>query len=660
MNSLKEKVLEDATVQEVLQTGTDLRKYSFQIEKELKGVENKSIQDYIKESQNIATLHNQICDCDNILARMEEMLVNFQTDLGSISSEILLLQKKSVEMSQQLSNRQAVRAPLSQFIDDISVSEALINSILDVPVMDKVFNSQLMVLNHKINFVKEQSFKNARCSQDVMDVLEKLRIKAVTKIRQYLLEQISRFRKPLTNYQVPQSVLLKNKFLFEFLMGQERNTAAEISTEYIDTLSKVYYSYFKYYDSRLMKLSYEESATKDDLMGIEDNVSRGSLFHKTTLKHKSTVFTIGNRGDILTTQLEAPVIVPHAAQKSATKYPYEALFRSEQYALLDNACREYLFICDFFMVKGSHSLQVFNQIFGKTLKLLLKALETYVEGSYDSIALFLCAHIILRFKPISQKRSVPALDSYWNSLQDCIWQRFQQVLELNIQSIKDCDPLKMGREMGPHYVARRYAELSGAMIGLSENYRNDLVSDLLNKLQEEVELFILKMAAVFQQRKEQLIFLINNYDMILSVLMERTKDHSNETEAFRDQLTTRSNEYVEEILSPHFGGIMQFVRDGENMVEKELHEELKQQEQKAMQLVQSFSKTWKKALEELQSEILRSFPSLVTGGALLQLALTTLVQYYHRFHKLLTPNAKAQLTNIHHIMVEIKKYKTNY
>lgn len=54
-------------------------------------------------------------------------------------------------------------------------------------------------------------------------------------------------------------------------------------------------------------------------MGIEDNVSRGSLFHKTTLKHKSTVFTIGNRGDILTTQLEAPVIVPHAAQKSATK-----------------------------------------------------------------------------------------------------------------------------------------------------------------------------------------------------------------------------------------------------------------------------------------------------------------------------------------------------
>lgn len=54
-------------------------------------------------------------------------------------------------------------------------------------------------------------------------------------------------------------------------------------------------------------------------MGIEDTASRGSIFHKTSLKHKATVFTIGNRGEVLTTQLEAPIIVPHAAQKSAVK-----------------------------------------------------------------------------------------------------------------------------------------------------------------------------------------------------------------------------------------------------------------------------------------------------------------------------------------------------
>ena len=94
-------------------------------------------------------------------------------------------------------------------------------------------------------------------------------------------------------------------------------------------------------------------------MGVEDNVNRG-LFHKSHLKHRGTVFSIGARGDILSSQLEAPIIVPHTASK--TKYHYEALFRSEQYALVDNACREYLFLVEFFKVRGPQALDIFNQV----------------------------------------------------------------------------------------------------------------------------------------------------------------------------------------------------------------------------------------------------------------------------------------------------------
>lgn len=142
--------------------------------------------------------------------------------------------------------------------------------------------------------------------------------------------------------------------------------------------------------------------------------------------------------------------------------------------------------------------------------------------------------------------------------------------------------------------------------------------------------------------------------------MERTRDNSKEAESFREQLNARSTEYVEEILSPHFGGIMQFVKEGEILLEKGQTEEVKKQERKSLALVTTFSANWKKSLEELNRKILLSFPNLVTGSTLLQLALTSLVQYYHRFHKLLTPNARTQLTNIHVIMVELKKYKTNY
>lgn len=186
------------------------------------------------------------------------------------------------------------------------------------------------------------------------------------------------------------------------------------------------------------------------------------------------------------------------------------------------------------------------------------------------------------------------------------------------------------------------------------------MSRLLLELQNEVECFMLRMAAIFPQRKEQLIYLINNYDMVLGILMERTRDNSKEAESIREQLTARSNEYVEEILSPHFGGIMHFVKDCEQFYEKQQMDELRNQERRSLALVTSFSTNWKKSLEELNREVLISFPSLVTGSTLLQLALSQLVQFYHRFHKLLTPNARAQLVNVHVIMIEIKKYKSNY
>lgn len=125
---------------------------------------------------------------------------------------------------------------------------------MDGPVTEKEFVTNLETLNHKINFVKEQSFKDAKSCNDVKDVLEKLKLKAMAKIRTYLLEQIFKFRKPMTNFQVPQNNMLKYKLFFEFILSNERNIAEEICGEYIDTMSKIYFSYFKSYCSRLKKL----------------------------------------------------------------------------------------------------------------------------------------------------------------------------------------------------------------------------------------------------------------------------------------------------------------------------------------------------------------------------------------------------------------------
>lgn len=120
---------------------------------------------------------------------------------------------------------------------------------------------------------------------------------------------------------------------------------------------------------------------------------------------------------------------------------------------------------------------------GKTLSLVIKNLQSFVEDCYDTIALFLCLHLMMRYQLICHKRAVPALDKYWETLTNTIWPRylnmfksncnnnyliilyyynlqnyicffrFEFVFQLNINSVKDCDPSKFNKETGPHYVS---------------------------------------------------------------------------------------------------------------------------------------------------------------------------------------------------------------
>jgi len=50
----------------------------------------------------------------------------------------------------------------------------------------------------------------------------------------------------------------------------------------------------------------------------------------------------------------------------------------------------------------------------------------------------------------------------------------------------------------------------------------------MTRLQVEILNLILRMANEFPQRKEQLIFIINNYDLLLSVLTVRKKNKTKE------------------------------------------------------------------------------------------------------------------------------------
>ncbi|KAK2510357.1 hypothetical protein Q9233_017825, partial [Columba guinea] len=586
--------LEDALVQEALKTGVDLREYSKQVELELQ-------------------------------------------------------EEHSVAMTLRLRNRRAVRRQLGRLLDQLVVPPAMISAILEAPVTEPQFLEQLRELNGKIDSVKEQAFRDTVACADVQHVLEKLKIKAVTKIREFVLQKIYSFRKPMTNYQIPQNALLKYRFFYQFLLANDRAVAQELREQYVDTMGKIYLSYFK---------AIWGPPPKPPIISLTPPLR---FFSKPSLKNRNTVFTLGNRGGVIAAaELEAPIIVPHAAQKSDLRvgafatgsvrasvrpqFPFESLFRSQHYALLDTGCREFAFLCDFFMVSGPSALELFDTVMGKTLAMVLKHMDAYVCDCYDGIAVFLCIHIVLRFRAIMAKRNIPALDS-----------------------IQSTDPQKLGfLDTRPHYITRRYAEFSSAIVSINQTFPNEKTNALLGQLQVEVENFVLRVAAEFSSRKEQLIFLINNYDMMLGVLMERAVEESKEVEGFQQLLSARTQEFIEELLSPPFGGMIAFVKEAEALLEKGQLERLRGEEARVTQLARGFSSTWKASVESLSQDVMRSFSNFKNGTSIIQGALTQLIQYYHRFHKVLAQPplralpVRADLINIHHLMVELKKHKPNF
>ena len=193
----------------------------------------------------------------------------------------------------------------------------------------------------------------------------------------------------------------------------------------------------------------------------------------------------------------------------------------------------------------------------------------------------------------------------------------------------------------------RYAEFSAAMVGINETFPHEQMNRLLALLQvrlmlsllvtthfmmqEEVEGLILRLASQFSTRKEQLLFLINNYDLVMSIIIERTKDDSKESETFREQLKTRSEEFVSLVLENHFGNLIQWSKEAERKLDAGDLEGLRAEEKRVSTIIVDFSRDWKKSLDSINGEILSSFPNLKLGTSLLQQALTTLVQYYHRY-----------------------------
>lgn len=658
------------------------------IDQRLEVLEEESIADYVASFQSFEDLHKEIQDTDGVLEKMEKMLGNFQTDLSGISDEIRMLQGDSLAMNVKLRNRRSLQSLMNEYVNSVVVSPQLVRQICEEEVNEAYLN-YLSELNRKLDHMRQNDMqKLPSCAQSAPE-LEKLRTKAVARIKDFLLDKINALKKPKTNLQILQrNVLVRFKFFNTFLGEHHPTVADEVKRHYVSTMSSVYAKQFKTYVSSLQKLELEYTPSKADLLVNHEGSSGGTaagrlldglgLGRAPALKDKGNVFSLSGRDSIMK-ELEKDPIIAHT-HKDKAKYYHEQLFRSHQMLLMDTATSEFLFLNDFFDTRGDHRL--FKEVFGKTEQFFLDQLETFLTSSWDSVGLLLMIRIVDFYLGSMQRRQVSCLDSYLDALRLLLWPRLRVVLDANVASLKKActQNLPVPSNTHPHLVTRRYAELAASLYALSSPEASDLPDTLQQPLvgmQQEVRALLRTMATKLDSAESGLVFLVNNYDLVLTVFHERHLP-VNATRGFEEFLNEQVSLFVENQLQRHFPELVAFVKTTEPAV-ADIEEPSARagagqagpppgvDVQKMEEVVRHFSRSWKAAMDRIHQYVMQSFTNFQNGMVILKQVLTQLLLYYTRLQRVIHKSFPQQPPAFAHelvtnttILMEIKQYSKTF
>lgn len=576
---------------------------------------------------------------------------------------------------------------MTEYVSSVVVSPQLVRQICEEEINED-YLQYLSELNKKLDHVKQiEMQKLPSCAQSTPE-LEKLRTKAVSRIKDFLLQKINALKKPKTNLQILQrNVLVRFKFFTQFLTEHHPPVADEVKQHYVATMSGVYLKQFRTYVSSLQKLELEYSPTKaDTLVSNEWQTAGGAasrfldglgLGKSVNLKDKGNVFSLSGRDSILK-ELEKDPIIAHA-HKDKVKYYHEQIFRSHQMLLVDTATSEFLFLDDFFGSRGGH--QLFVEVFGKTTQFFLDSLEQFLANCWDSVGLLLMIRIVEFYRKCMQRRQVSCLDSYLDALQLQLWPHLRRVLDANVSSLRKASQqnITVPTNTHPHLVTRRYAELAASICALSSPESSGLPDTLqqpLQAMQQEVCALLSTMATKLDSPENGLVFLVNNYDLVLTVFHERHLPR-NATAAFEDLLRAQVQKFVENQLMRHFPDLVAFVKATEPLVADidEASARAGGQQapppgvdvQKLEQVVKSFARTWKQETDRIHQYVMVSFTNFSNGMEILKQVLTQLLLYYTRLQKVIrksfpqqNPAFAHELVSSTTILAEIKQYSRSF
>ena len=249
----------------------NLASYSSTVEQELHELESQCIDVYRKNATEIASLRQELESCDAVLGALQEMLLGFQADLGGLSGDIRSLQEKSRTLGVQLRNRRMADDGLREFLQHVVIAPGLAQTICSGPV-NTTFLQSIHELNRIYADVHEKDPKEWSCNappsetvagHEMQDHVEKLRLVAVSRIRDYFLSQMALLRRPQTNVRMIQvHGLLKYADLQDFLQVASPDVATEIYNVYVESMGKVRFFSLKCASAEMAIISCKHMLTR--------------------------------------------------------------------------------------------------------------------------------------------------------------------------------------------------------------------------------------------------------------------------------------------------------------------------------------------------------------------------------------------------------------
>jgi len=196
---------------------------------------------------------------------------------------------------------------------------------------------------------------------------------------------------------------------------------------------------------------------------------------------------------------------------------------------------------------------------------------------------------------------------------------------------------------------------------------------LLEDLSEMIDEYLLLLERLADehnpQQKKRTVFLINNFDQVVSIFQERRVTGKEYTRFVELLMRQRELFVEEELLSTGFSKMIAFIQQTEAHIASTAAKTNTSEPaydvnaQVVETLVIEFASNWKQHMEQINRNVLSYFSNFRNGMEILKQVLTQLLLYYTRFHDIIRkvwrnkpPAFCKDLVSTNVILNEIKKY----